>query len=139
MRGRERKLKHWWYFLGSNFNAVYQRDVQAVAVELHALTKQFKHTFHARPCQLISKSWVIMGCWLLTSLAMGGSKAAAASRASTARLSWGRAPWPAESLRSAGPSLGSRCRLLAVKYFVSSFSNLGGMRLLALEMWKNGL
>lgn len=140
MRGRERKLKHWWEFLASNFNAVYRRGVLRCCCRAACSYQAVQaHLPRQTVCQLIRNNWVVMGCWFLTSLAMGRPKAAGASRASAARLCWGRAAWPDESLRSAGQSLGSHCHLLALNLFACSLSNLWGMCLLALEMWKRGL
>lgn len=49
---------------------------------VEASVQQLKHIFHARPCRLTSHNWIILGSWLLTSLAMAGSITAGASRAS---------------------------------------------------------
>lgn len=44
--------------------------------------QKLKHIFYARPCWLTSHKGIILGSWLLTSLAMAGSISAGASRAS---------------------------------------------------------
>lgn len=69
---------------GKEINSEKNREENVINKKgtVEASVQQIKHIFHARPCQLTSHNWIILGSWLLTSLAMAGSITAGASRAS---------------------------------------------------------